>query len=96
MATSGDYLQGFDVGARHYSNCIDPRTGTPIDNGVRSVTVLHASCMEADAWSTALMVLGPDAGLDFAVKHELAALVLFRHGDAVTELTTPALDAMLA
>jgi len=41
-------------------------------------------------------VLGPDAGTDFAVKHKLAAMIRFRSGDAITERTTPALDAMLA
>jgi thiamine biosynthesis lipoprotein len=61
-----------------------------------TATVLHRSCMEADGYATALMVLGPDVGVDFAVKHQLAALFLFKHGDAVTERTTPALDAMLA
>jgi FAD:protein FMN transferase len=95
IATSG-CERGFTRGADHFSHTLDPRTGWPIANGMMTATVLHRSCMEADGYATALMVLGPDAGVDFAVKHQLAALVLFRHGDAVTELTTPALDAMLA
>jgi thiamine biosynthesis lipoprotein len=62
-----------------------------------TATVLHRSCMEADAYATALMVLGPDAGVDFAVRHQLAALIRFtRDGDSIVEQTTPALDAMLA
>jgi len=95
IATSG-CERGFTRGADHFSHTLDPRTGWPIANGMMTATVLHRSCMEADGYATALMVLGPDAGVDFAVKHQLAALVLFRHGDAVTERTTPALDAMLA
>jgi thiamine biosynthesis lipoprotein len=54
--------------------------------------------MEADAYATALMVLGPDAGTDFAVKHKLAALIRYASSDSdsLVEQTTPALDAMLA
>jgi thiamine biosynthesis lipoprotein len=61
-----------------------------------TATVLHRSCMEADAYATALMVLGADAGTDFAIKHELAALIRFRSGDAIVERATPALNAMLS
>lgn len=95
IATSG-CERGFTRGADHFSHTLDPRTGWPITNGMMTATVLHSSCMEADGYATALMVLGPDAGVDFAVKHQLAALILFRHGDIVMERTTPALDAMLA
>jgi thiamine biosynthesis lipoprotein len=88
VATSGDYIEGFDAGGQHYSHCIDPRAGRPIDNGVRSVTVLHTDCMEADAWSTALMVLGPAAGLALAESQQLAAQWLVRTGESVEETCT--------
>jgi thiamine biosynthesis lipoprotein len=51
--------------------------------------------MEADAYATALMVLGPDAGTELAVWHQLAAMIRFRIGDTIVERTTPALEAML-
>jgi thiamine biosynthesis lipoprotein len=95
IATSG-CERAFAHGARHFSHTLDPRTGSPIANGMVTATVLHRSCMEADAYATALMVLGADAGTDFAIKHELAALIRFRNGDAIAERTTPALDAMLS
>jgi thiamine biosynthesis lipoprotein len=96
IATSG-CERSFVSGARHFSHTLDPRTGYPIANGMITATVLHRSCMEADAYATALMVLGPDAAIDFAVAHDLAALILFqRDGDVPTERTMPALDAMLA
>lgn len=96
IATSGSE-RGFVSGARHYSHTLDPRTGWPITNGMITATVLHRSCMEADAYATVLMVLGPDAAIDFAIAHDISALILFRQdsGDIV-ERTTPALDAMLA
>ncbi len=64
-----------------------------------TATVLHASCMEADAYATALMVMGPDAGMAFAKQHELAALCLFRPEDGtndIIERISPALEAMLS
>lgn len=97
IATSG-VERGFASGAQHYSHTLDPRSGRPIDNGMVAATVLHRSCMEADAYATALMVKGPDAAIEFAAAHRLAALICFRRDgdDTISERTTPALDAMLA
>jgi thiamine biosynthesis lipoprotein len=94
IATSG-CERGFAHGTRHFSHTLDPRTGWPIANGMVTATVLHHSCMEADAYATALMVLGPDAGTELAVWHQLAAMIRFRIGDTIVERTTPALEAML-
>jgi thiamine biosynthesis lipoprotein len=85
VATSGDYLQGFSVDGRRYSHCIDPRSGQVVDNGVCSVTVLHAECMLADAWSTALMVLGPELGMAVAEAEQIAAQWLVRTAAGVDE-----------
>lgn len=96
IATSG-CERSFISNGQHFSHTLNPRTGYPIMNGMITATVLHRSCMEADAYATALMVLGPDAAIDFAVAHDLAALILFRRDDgSIIERTTPALDAMLA
>jgi len=96
VATSGDYLQGFRANGRWYSHCIDPRSGYPIDNGVCSVTVLHDECMLADAWSTALMVLGPAAGRGVAESQQLAAQWLVREGEGVAEHCSSAYLALVA
>ena len=54
-ATSGNYERP--------GHLMDPRTGRPADgNGVLQATALARTAAEADAWSTALFVLGPDAG----------------------------------
>jgi len=73
VATSGDYRRWFAADGRRYSHSLDPRTGRPIENNVRSVTVLHPRCMLADAWATALTVLGPEEGIALADAHALAA-----------------------
>lgn len=88
IATSGDYRRH----AAHGSHTIDPRTGRPLANNVASVTVLHASCMHADAWASALTVLGPEEGLALAASEGLAAHMVVRGGG---ERLSPALTAML-
>ena len=63
VATSGDYLRGFTLSGRRYGHIIDPRTGRPVANGCRSVTVVAPSCLEAGVLSTTAFVLGPSEGL---------------------------------
>ncbi|MHC5112927.1 MAG: FAD:protein FMN transferase [Planctomycetota bacterium] len=62
VSTSGDYEQYFVLDGRRYHHILDPRTGRPA-RGVRSATVVCADATLADALSTSLIVLGPDAGL---------------------------------
>lgn len=95
VATSGDYRRFFEMDGRRYAHTLDPRTGWPVANGVASVTVLHPSCMHADAWATALSVLGPQAGLELAARHGIAALFVTRAEGGVAEHLSPAFAAML-
>lgn len=76
VATSGDYRRGIEVDGHRYSHSFDPRTGRPIANGVRSVTVLHRRCMTADGWATALTVLGAETAIAIADAQQLAVCVL--------------------
>lgn len=90
VATSGDYRRYFLRDAQRYSHTIDPRVGVPIDNGLASVTVVHPQCMAADAWSTALTVLGVRDGMALAERLGLAARFVERCGDGLREhLSTP-------
>lgn len=95
IATSGDYRRFYRAGDAHCSHTIDPRTGYPIRNAIASVTVLHASCMAADALSTALTVLGVEDGLGFAEQHQVAARFLVRDDIGLIEHMSPAFKAML-
>ena len=81
VATSGDYRHWVDVGAKRLSHTIDRQRAAPVEGGAASVTVMAASCAEADAWATALLVLGPEAGLKLAQRQGLSALFLTRQGD---------------
>lgn len=94
VATSGDYRRFFEWEGRRYPHSIDPRTGWPIDNQVVSVSVLHREAMFADAWATALTVLGVE-GMTLAEREGLAAHMVTRDGDGFAERISPALQAML-
>lgn len=78
MATSGDYRNYREHDGQRYSHIISPRTGEPITHRTASVTVLAQDAMLADAWATALLVLGKDAGLKIAKQHNLAVLFIYR------------------
>ncbi|MGE8613736.1 MAG: FAD:protein FMN transferase [Achromobacter veterisilvae] len=93
IATSGDYRRHAGSGAERYAHTIDPRSGRPVRNNVASVTVLHPGCMQADALATALTVLGPDDGLAYARRHDLAALFILREPEAYRPVATPAFEA---
>jgi FAD:protein FMN transferase len=72
VATSGSYRNSYVVGDRSYSHTIDPRTAMPITHRLISATVFHPNCAAADAYATALMVMGESQGLEFAIKYNLA------------------------
>lgn len=91
VATSGDYRRYFEADGRRYAHTLDPRTGRPSDNGVASVTVLHRECMLADAWATALAVLGPEEGLALADREGLAMHMVVRDDGGFRELLSPEL-----
>ena len=87
VATSGDYRHWLDGPGGTYAHTMDPRCGAPLDNGLASVTVLATSCMYADAWATALMVLGVESGCRVARQQGLQAIFLQREGAALREVT---------
>jgi thiamine biosynthesis lipoprotein len=88
LATSGDYRNFYERDGLRLSHTIDPRTGRPVAHNLASVSVIHPSCMYADAYATTLMVLGPDDGLAWAEDHGLAALFLVRAGEGFEERAT--------
>ncbi len=78
MATSGDYRNYREVDGQRISHTIDPRTGRPIAHGLASVSVVQPTAALADAYATALTVLGPQEGWAFAESHAIPAYFLVR------------------
>ncbi|SHM75667.1 thiamine biosynthesis lipoprotein [Roseovarius litoreus] len=82
VATSGDYRHWVEVHGRRLSHTMDPRRGAPLIASPASVSVVARTCAEADAWATALMVLGAERGAALARRTGLDALFLLRDDDA--------------
>lgn len=61
-STSGDYESFFLADGVRYHHILDPGTGRPA-RGLRSATVVSADPVLADALSTGIFVMGPEAGL---------------------------------
>ena len=75
LSTSAGSERDVRVNGTRVGHILDPRTGAPapFDD---SVTVWSDRGLVADALSTALSVLGPDAGIRWADAHDVAALFL--------------------
>lgn len=82
VATSGDYRHWVEVQGHRLSHTMDPKLGAPMRASPASVTVVARTAAEADAWATALMVLGSDRGAALAKRAGLDALFLLRDHDA--------------
>jgi len=96
VATSGDYRNYFEADGKLYSHTIDTRTGRPVTHSLASVTVVDDSGLRADALATALLVLGPEKGMQLATQENLAVLFLLRSDSGIDERSTPAFEQMRA
>ena len=69
LATSGNYRKFYIENGIKYSHVINPKTGFPAKNKLLSVSVVHASCMLADAYATAFMVMGVREAKRFVIEN---------------------------
>ena len=91
VATSGNYEKFFYQDGVRYHHILDPKTGWPA-RGTASVTVFAKSAAEADAWATALFVLGPEKALETAEKE---GLELFVFDEEYKTSSTPGMQKRL-
>ena len=77
LGTSGAMIQYFEAGGRRFGHILDPRTGWPAD-GLVPVSVIAPTAAEADALSTAMFILGPEATRDLCRQHPEIGAVLVR------------------
>ena len=87
IATSGDYRQWVDVGGQTYAHTMNPATGAPLRNPLAAVSVVASTCMLADAWATALLVLGEIEGPRLAQERGMDALFVLHDGDQFKEIS---------
>ncbi|MFL2869877.1 MAG: FAD:protein FMN transferase [Pirellulaceae bacterium] len=88
VATSGDAFQFVELDGRRYSHIIDPRTGIALTLR-SSVTVVAPTGLEADAWASAISVLGPRVGLRMIrrLPGVTAYVVTDRNEDGIGEIS---------
>lgn len=86
IATSGDYRRCVSIDGTRYAHTIAPALQQPVRNTLAAVSVLAPTCMLADAWATALLVLGETAGLACARAHAVDALFIVRDGEGLREV----------
>lgn len=67
VATSGDTQQFVEIDGRRYSHIVDPRTGLGLTHRI-AVSVVAPSGLLADAYATAVSVLGPNDGRRFLAR----------------------------
>ncbi|HET6630114.1 MAG TPA: FAD:protein FMN transferase [Woeseiaceae bacterium] len=95
VSTSGDYRNYFVYEGQRYSHLIDGRKGAPVSHNLASVTVVADETAFADAMATALLVLGPDEGMELAVRENLAAYFQLRLDEGFAEKMSPAFEALV-
>lgn len=86
IASSGDYRHWVDVGGQRYAHTMDPARQQPVANRLAGVTVLADTCMLADAFATAFMVLGEQDGVQLARELGMEALFTVRDGSKLREV----------
>lgn len=86
IATSGDYRRWRDVDGKRYAHTMDPARQQPVLNRIAAVTVIAPTCMLADAWATALLVMGEHAGVALARERGMDALFVLRDGERLEEI----------
>jgi FAD:protein FMN transferase len=95
VCTSGNYERFFEIDSKRYSHIVDPRTGRPVSTAP-SVTVVAPTATAADAWATALSVLG-EAGLELIDENSgLEAMLVIGGPKDYRLVMTPGLAKLLA
>lgn len=75
VATSGNYRNFYYINGQKYAHTLSPKTGYPVSSNLLSVSVFADNCMIADAYATAIMVMGEKEGLRFAEKYQIPVIM---------------------
>lgn len=91
ISTSGDYERYFELNGKRYHHLLDPKTGYPAE-GCQSVSIITNSGVFADAFSTAIFILGPERGTKILKEMSLDGIIV----DSREEVyTTPDIRGMI-
>ncbi len=82
IATSGNYENYYIRDGKKYSHTIDPKTGYSVTHNLLSASVVAKDCITADAYATALMVMGTEKSVAFLARYnEIEAFLIFSDGN---------------
>lgn len=93
MATSGNYRNYYEAGGVKISHTINPATGKPVNHGLLSATVLADDCMTADAYATAMMVMGTEKAIALQKTQSLLEIFLI-YSDSTGQLKSYASEGI--
>ena len=94
VCTSGNYFRFTEIDGRRYSHIVDPRTGRPVD-AAPSVTVVAPTAITADAWATALSVLGADGLARLEKEEGVEAMMIVGGAENAEVRMTPGMEKLL-
>lgn len=87
LATSGNYRNFYEKDGRRYGHTIDPQTGCPACQDVLSATVIAPTAIEADAYATALMVMGREQAKTLVCQQpEIAYYLIYVDSDNAVQV----------
>ena len=94
FTTSGNYFNYREIDGKKYSHTIDPQTGFPAQHAILSASIFTTDCVTADAWGTALMVLGHEKAIELLKNHpELEVLLMYSNAEGnVDTFITPGIQ----
>lgn len=94
VATSGERWHAFEHDGMRYAHTLDPHSGRALADAPVATTVIARTAMQADAWATALTVMGVETGLVFAQAHDLAVRFLARDAGRLREHVSLRFEAL--
>lgn len=94
ISTSSGSEKQFTVNGRTFTHLIDPRTGEALPPR-GSVSVLARTGVLADILSTALYVMGPEKGVEWARANNVSAIFINADGKVVTTGRVPSLQVLI-
>lgn len=82
IATSGNYRNYKIVDGKKVAHTINPKKGYPEISNLLSATIVAPSCMEADAYATACMVMGLDRSTKlFKENNNIGVYLIYADGN---------------
>ena len=96
FTTSGNYYNFREVNGQRFSHTIDPSSGYPAQRAILSASVFAKDCTTADAWATAIMVMGHERAIEVLKDHpELDAFLVYTIPGGTETFVTKGIAAQL-